>query len=722
MSLSELMNVPIMTRARKREEVLLKIPAAVTVLPEQELADNDIRAFTDYAHRIPNLSFAYGNAFTAGNPATGISSARTIAIRGLSGPRTTGFYIDDIPLPGSVNVRLADLQSLEVLKGPQGTLFGESSLGGNVRLITRPPNLERNEFKFQLEGGHSWRGGDLNRGAEVIGNAVLSPATALRVVASWADEPGSLTRRYLTDITNPTSPQVSVDNQGAQRTFAGSVTGLARVSEALSMAIRFMYQDQHLHGFPASWAPLPAFTPGSLMARTANLQPEVNDTWTLPSLTLTYLGEGWTFTSSTSFFTRHTRDAEDSTEGTLQIYQGAFPAQPFLWTSKVGIRQFAHESRVAFDANSPWSGTLGVFFSTNRTDYAIPPVYGVHANSTSELLWTESEWNRQQDFACFGEAYYSFLDRYTLTLGARQYWLRQQDDHRVLIGTTLVPAGGDTNSSGLSPKVALSYQAGASAMLYGSISKGFRQGNPQLNPQLLGGGPELAARGQTAESYLKVKPDVLWSYEVGGKFDFMGSRLHLMTALFHIDVKDFQQQLLFRSIGLFEQGNVGRARITGGEMELTGNLSQAFNVRAGVGYVSSRISHPGNTFQAVGASIYQVPNWTANLGGAYFVRIHDRLRGFLTLDGSYTGGSTSGNNGTDLPRSAYRLLNARVGISWPASELALSLKNASNARPNLGDITYVGYGLFTDGTRTVPVPQAATLPSRTILLQFSHRF
>jgi outer membrane receptor protein involved in Fe transport len=722
MSLSELMNVPIMSRARKRDEVLLGIPAAVTVLSEQELSDYDLRSFTDYATRIPNLSFAYGNAFTVGNPATGISSARTIAIRGLSGPRTTGFYIDDIPLPGSVNVRLMDLESLEILKGPQGTLFGESSLGGNVRLITKAPSLEHHEFKYRLGAGQTLRGGRINTEAELIGNVVLSPATALRFVASHSDDAGYLTRSYLSDISNPGSSRLTVDNQGAQRTVAGSLTGLARVTEDLNVSLRFMYQDQHHRGFPATWAPLPGFQPVHAMSRQANLQPAVQDTWTLPALTMIYAGDGWTLNSSTSLFTRRTQDLEDSTEGTLQIYQGALPPQPVAWTSQVRIQQFAHETRVAFDQVDRWSGTAGVFFSRNRTDYAIPPVFAHLANGTPELLWREDETNVQRDLAIFGEVYVKFLDKATLTLGARQYWLRQSDEHDVLLGASLVPSRGDTNSTGLSPKVALSYQPSSSAMVYASWSKGFRQGNPQLNPELLGAGPELAARGQTATSYLKVQPDELWCYEVGGKFDFMGSRLHLMTALFYIDVENFQQQILFKSIGLFEQGNVDTAEIKGGEFELTGNLTRNLNVRLGLGYESAYIQRPGNTFQAAGSPIYQVPKWTATLGGEIFATFTDKLKGFLAVDGSYTGKSLSGNNGTDLTRPAYRLFNLRIGLSWRNSDLAMSLKNATNAQPNLGDITYIGYGLFTDGTRTTPVPQVATLPSRTIMLQLTRRF
>jgi iron complex outermembrane receptor protein len=127
----------IVVTARKRDESLAEVPASITAFTSESLAAFNIQSFPDYATKTPNLSFAYGSG------PTGISAARTVAIRGVAGQNlfgtagATGFYIDDTPVPGSVDPRVVDLDDIEVLKGPQGTLFGESSLGGNVRLITK---------------------------------------------------------------------------------------------------------------------------------------------------------------------------------------------------------------------------------------------------------------------------------------------------------------------------------------------------------------------------------------------------------------------------------------------------------------------------------------------------------------------------------------------------------------------------------------------------------
>jgi outer membrane receptor protein involved in Fe transport len=139
--------------ARKRGESLAEVPTSITAFTADSLDDFHIQSFNDYATLTPNLSFSYG-----GGP-TGISDSRAVAIRGITGQNlfgtagATGFYIDDTPLPGSVDPRILDIDNIEVLKGPQGTLYGESSLGGNIRLVTKQPSLSGNSFSYSADAG-----------------------------------------------------------------------------------------------------------------------------------------------------------------------------------------------------------------------------------------------------------------------------------------------------------------------------------------------------------------------------------------------------------------------------------------------------------------------------------------------------------------------------------------------------------------------------------------
>src|ERR1700735_4809764 len=181
----------VIVTARKRNESLADVPASITVFSAQALQELNIQSFDDYATKVPNVSFTYGTG------PTGISEARTVAIRGITGQNiigssgATGFYIDDTPIPGSVDPRVVDIDNIEVLKGPQGTLFGESSLGGNVRLITKRPNLEKDEFSFTTQAGITSGGGSADGGASIIDNLVAVPSTlAFRTVLFFNHDAG----------------------------------------------------------------------------------------------------------------------------------------------------------------------------------------------------------------------------------------------------------------------------------------------------------------------------------------------------------------------------------------------------------------------------------------------------------------------------------------------------------------------------------------------------
>ena len=199
-----------------------KCPRPSRCSPRRTLEAYNIQSFDDYATKTPNISFAYG-----GGP-TGIADARTVAIRGITGQNlfgtagATGFYIDDTPVPGSIDPRVLDIDNIEVLKGPQGTLFGESSLGGNVRLITKRPNLIQRRHRLHGRGrgdlgrrrrrrgsgfhrqsrAHSRRTGDARgacsaittRGTSPAPSRPIRPAPASRTRSSTCRAPASAIR------------------------------------------------------------------------------------------------------------------------------------------------------------------------------------------------------------------------------------------------------------------------------------------------------------------------------------------------------------------------------------------------------------------------------------------------------------------------------------------------------------------------------------------------
>jgi iron complex outermembrane recepter protein len=131
--------------AERRAEKIQEVPLSVTAVSGATLADFDNVSFDDYAHLVPNLSFGTGNTF-------GITNGREITIRGISGFNTTSYYINDTPLPIPIDPRAINLDRIEVLRGPQGTLFGSSAMGGTVRLITRQADLDNGCGSADVQG------------------------------------------------------------------------------------------------------------------------------------------------------------------------------------------------------------------------------------------------------------------------------------------------------------------------------------------------------------------------------------------------------------------------------------------------------------------------------------------------------------------------------------------------------------------------------------------
>lgn len=721
----------VVVSARKRDETIVDAPLAVTVFNEQALADYGIRNFADYAAKVPGLSYGYGNGASAGETGTGLANARTIAVRGVAGARTTAYYIDDTPLPGAIDARVLDLRGIEILKGPQGTLYGESSMGGNVRLLSQAPDLQAHGGRLQLEAGHTSGADGPDRGASGAANIVLAPGRAALRLAGFADDLGGyLERAYLSDIERPLLAPVTVGGQAAQRGAGGSVTALLRVSPRLDMTLRVLRQYRRDHGIAAMYAPLPAFRPVEGIVRSADVQPLAQDAWTLRTVALSYAGKGWRLASSTGYFTRLATDVEDSTEGTTQYlatYGYPVPPQPFAWTAHRRSRQWTHETRVAFEDagifGGIFSGIVGIHYASLQTLRDTPPLVGrdVLGVPGQSLLWEYTNGHRQRDLSLFGELYARLPHQLTLTVGARWYRLAQRD-HTSFDGAIYgVPLDSATSnrSSGNSPKVALAYQPDGNRMLYASASKGFRAGGSQadLTP-LLGG----CVSAEEARRLARVDSDTLWSYEAGGKLLAADGGLLVTGALYQVDWDRIQQPAFVPTCFFYLLGNAGAARIRGAELEATGRIGKGLSMRVGAGYTDARITEQGSSRQQAGERIRQVPQWNATVGAAYTTLLAPGMTGFASMDASHTGASMSSNATTQaLRRPAYTLANARFGVRWQRSELALHIRNIGDARVNLGDLGYLGYLRFEADGKT-PLPQVATLPPRAVSLQYSVRY
>jgi iron complex outermembrane receptor protein len=737
--------VTVVVTARKRDEPEIAVPGAMTTFTAQALGDFDIRSFNDYAAMTPDLSFSYG-----GGP-TGFTSARTVAIRGVTGQNlfgtagATGLYIDDTPVPVSIDPRVLDIHDIEVLKGPQGTLYGESALGGNVRMVVNRPTLTGNALDFTADAGGTSGGAGPDLGASSIANLVLIPEElGVRAVVFGDHDTGYLARTYPDPDSAATGdpfadvPRSRVGNQGADSSYGGSITALWQASERLALQLRVLSEQQTYHGFPTAFAPLPQFQPVYTLDRAFDVQPSTSDEWTLSALELTYKGTGWTIVSSSSFFVRNALDVEDSTYGTQQVLSSVYaanavPAQPYLWTGKHSDRQVTSETRLSFEPMHRLSGIMGIFYSDARTSFYVPPVYAnglvaataadpITGPAPSDLLWTQSNPGKQQDESVFGELYYQILQPLTLTLGARQYWLNQYADYTADGYLNLGPTPSDpqrNSQKGFDPKYVLSYQPNRTSEFYVSAAKGFRAGGAQPYA------PFCTLPNLPTEAISMIRSDTLWSFEAGTKLQLSDPDVLITMAAYHIDWNNLQQQVALPCGAYFEL-NGKAAQISGAESEVVGHPVPGLDIRFGAGYEHTSLTEPGALEDAgvlPDTRISGIPTWTATAGAAYHRPLRGELEGFMVGEYSYTGNSISllnGGAGAIATRPSYSLVNLRLGLQRRAIELSVSVRNLTNARPNLGDIGYIGYAQH-DASGNV-IPQVATLAPLTVMLEFRQSF
>jgi iron complex outermembrane recepter protein len=317
----------IVVTAERRSESIQSVPLSVTAISGDTLAKFDDVQFDDYAHMVPNLSFGTGNTF-------GITNGREITSRGIAGTNTTSYYLNDTPLPISVDPRAIDMERIEVLRDPQGTLFGSSAMGGTVRLITRQPDLNGSFGSADLQGYDIKVGGMGYMVSASYNLPLIENSLALQLSGYSTYSPGVFTYRYGV----PTTPGFSVpaSQPRGQITHVGndveqgdtmSLTYRPGDLDALTLTPLVMHQDESSNGMP-----LADYTTQNLIQVRPLDDPEsTEDDWTFASLTARYAAGFGTFIESSTYFHRYSRDTEDGTESTSIGEFGPPPCTPNVY-------------------------------------------------------------------------------------------------------------------------------------------------------------------------------------------------------------------------------------------------------------------------------------------------------------------------------------------------------------------------------------------------------
>jgi iron complex outermembrane recepter protein len=671
----------VVVTAQKRSESLQNVPMSITAITAETMQRADIQSFEDYAAKVPNLSFGYGQG-------QGVLESRAISIRGIQGADTTGFYIDDLPLPTTMDPRVVDLQRIEVLRGPQGTLYGARSMGGTVRLITTPPDPSAYGGQLHLEASSIDGGGNGYQTDGTLNAPLWGDRAAVRVTAYSGTDGGFINRAY----ADPASPSgFDVVRNVARTEFDGAdVSLLWKVTDNFSVRPTFMYQLSTMNGLPNA-----DISPGNLTEfRAFNIPENTRDRYTIAGLTMTYATPLGDFTSATSIFDRQAFEVEDVSEYVSGAFGLPLIRDPILsWNSR---HSFTEEMRFASHDLGPFQFVGGLYYSNQLFTFSnLDNIPGLNAASGgafgTDLAIIGNVPERTKQKAVFGELTYHLTSQWSATFGGRYSW----DDFSFTSTQGGIVAGGlppvvtgAESDHGFTPKGAIKYAPNPNLDFYALASKGFRLGGAQVPPPPPFCGADYANFGITPAQLETFQGDSLWNYEIGAKSRMLDNRLTVNAAAFLIDWTNLQQTLRF-SCGFSSLINSGKARTRGGELEISAVPIDNLTVSGGVGYTDAKILSPGAllTIPAAGSAVQQVAPWTGNLSVEYTHALGNGFRGVIRGDYSYTDHSFSASNDPENPRlrQSYELTNIRFGVLKDFWEAAAYVHNVGDRHANLGD-------------------------------------
>jgi iron complex outermembrane recepter protein len=642
--------------AQRRSERLQDVPAAITAITGAQIEKSGFDEFADYARTVPGLSFIDRGPGKTKITLRGVSSGVT-----MDNQSPVGVYFDEMPVsyPSyNPDLRLYDVERIEVLRGPQGTLYGAGSMGGTIKVITRKPELNILEGSVNTVLSRTRFGTDNWRVNAMLNVPVVTDKIALRAVLYKRDEGGFIDNAAL-----------GSDNVNRDRTEGLRVGARWVLSPDLEVLGTVFSQRTKLGGTQETDTAL-----GPL--RQARQVHELGvDNFDQLNATVNY-NLGWAkLLSSTSLFDRH--------PGANRDISSFVPlGQPVSLNSEYPSKRFSQELRLTSPGGQRWDWIAGAFYLDQKS----PLVQHAPVGSPPTMSLLDSVINRDEtQKALFGEVNYRFTDKLKGTAGLRWFDVNQSFD---LSSSGPIVGGQRTDSgvaaeTGLTPKFVLSYQMSPNQMVFAQAAKGFRVGG--TNNSL----PADPATGQASPT--QFKSDSLWSYEAGIKTDLWDRRATLNASVFFIDWTGIQVNIP-RSDGFSYTGNAGKATSKGAEVEFAARLTDNFQMSAAMSYTDARLAkdEPGLGGRK-GDRIPAVPRVTASLSARYETTIREGLDGFIQGDVQHTGGSYNGfNAATADPQPAYTLANLRAGVMSDAWDLTLFVENLFDKRATLFVDTSLG--------------------------------
>jgi outer membrane receptor protein involved in Fe transport len=717
----------IVVTARKRgAELLQDVPATITAFGADQLQQMRAIDFDAFAYQVPGLTFADEGAGQKRYVLRGVRSA---------GQQQVAVYYDEVPLPGiqgasgnsgsqTTDLKLFDLDRVEVLKGPQGTTFGANSQAGTLRFILKKPEMNEFGARLQLGSNHVENGEFGTNLYGMVNVPLVDDKLSFRAIAYYDDESGYLDNNRL-----------NIENYNWYETKG--MRGMLRFQPTDRMTLDAMVwvQDRD-NGGTDRYNPYPSFSdsPNNLDFVNNNLEPlqEIRDVaffqtgdlingdfaqtpmpddQEIYSLTLNWDFDGFSLTAAGSYYDRDFGFKRDSTWVILNLGVRPEPTSPSdppanradlfpaLTDQTQNVEQTAFEMRVNSTTSSPLQWMGGFFYRERTSDFrsfvpVVDPVTGEVINlnepptgfvtgapgegipECNPCVFARENTREIEEIALFGEVTYALNQQWELMAGLRWFEAEQTDEGFQLFPFALFPPSSFNPVPDLRgfkedqviSKFQVSWTPSDDYVLYGLASQGFRLG------------------GTNGQGIVEVPPgyeaDELWNYELGAKTTWADGRVNLNVAAFYIDWTDIQVAGNDPTGAFGFVGNAGAAEVLGMEVELNARPVENLDITAGFSWLPTReLSEDQITDEVVapgreGDELPFVPEFTANAMAQYNYTLPRGWDGFVRGEFAYRGDSNSEldtSSRFNRKQDAYEIVNLRTGVIDQDDGLSISL-------------------------------------------------
>jgi outer membrane receptor protein involved in Fe transport len=728
----------IVVTATRRQERLQDVPISVSAFSQERMDSQGLRDIDNLARLAPGINFSRNGSGSSANYNDENSDISIRGIQSTAGTSTTGIYIDDTPIQsrhiafGTLNAFpvLFDLDRVEVLRGPQGTLFGAGSEGGTVRFISPEPGLRDYSGYLRSEGASIEGGGLSYEAGAAVGGPIVADELGFRVSASYRRDGGWVNR------VDPRTGAIIDKDSNWHETFSFRAALKWQPWESLAITPSLYYQELTIHDTAAFWPRLS--DPGATQFVSGGALPNAaRDPLYLANVKVDADLGAMRLSSNTAYYSRHQYATTDFTQFDRIVYGLGAPYAPIPlagdhatdWNADRQDNFFEEVRLQSATAQSRGSWSVGLFYShirENNPETIVDPtldaeysaIYGSPfctpaAPCPGGQIYTQNVFRvLDRQIAAFAEGSLSLTDALKLTAGLRVSDVQTTGDayfYGPFVGAGVGPAtpiasGGQASERPVTPKLVFSYEPDRDRLVYLSAAKGFRIGGINADVGSVCGA-DLTSIGlsQVPGQY---RSDSLWSYEFGAKNTLMSNQLVINASVFMIDWRNIQQNVYLPTCGQQFTANLGRVRSSGGDLEIQFRPTIDLQLGLTAAYVDARytatvcagqVACTGNGAAALpvvstGDRLPGAP-WTVAISGEYVLPpLHD-ARPYVRVDAQLATAQTASlanqdpNNGVSDPTipglPQFTTVALRGGVRLSGVDLSLFAQNLTNAHPVL---------------------------------------